>query len=94
MSKHYNEYLVNTPDIARTKEEIRDHLRNAATMLLTVSSYENGESTTRQVEFTPEAPATRFTVSQGVIQPESTQASIIEEDNKYLVLVAALDKDN
>lgn len=93
MSDHYNEYIINTPDIHRTKEEIRAHLQAATAMLLTVSAYENGHSITRQVEFIPkEIPATKFVVAQGIIQPENTEASIQKEDN-YLLLIAALDNE-
>lgn len=94
MNSHYHEYLINTDSVSRTKEEIRDHLNKSASILLTISGYENGETVTQEVTFVPEeVPTTGFIFSRGMIQPENTEASIVEEDNKYLVLVAALDQD-
>lgn len=95
MGAPYHEYLVNTPDITRTKQEIRDRLHEAASILLTVSSYEHGESSTREITYFPEeVPTTGFIFSRGVIQPDNTEASIVEEDDKYLVLVASIDTDH
>lgn len=92
MGAPYQEYLVNTPDISRTKQEIRDRLHEAASVLLTISSYDHGETSTREVTYFPEeTPTTGFIFSRGMIQPDNTEASIIVEDDKYLVLVASID---
>lgn len=94
MSSHYHEYLINTDSVPRTKEEIREHLNKSASILLTISGYENGETVTQEVAFLPEeVPTTGFIFSRGMIQPNNTEASIVEEDDKYLVLVAALDDE-
>lgn len=95
MSNRYQEYVINTDNTARTKAEIHQRLHDAASILLTISGYENGETVTREINFAPEeVPKNGFVFSRGMVEPEHTEASIIEEDEKYLVLVASLKDEN
>ena len=93
MTEHYKDYIVNTDDVSRTKREIDDMLRKAADILLVVSTSDHGHASTREVTYVPsEKPKSVFIFTPGMIFPDNTEASIKSEDNdKYLVLVAALD---
>lgn len=98
MSEHYRDYIVNTADVERTKQELRDKLREAAEVLLVVSSHHHGRSSTENVTYVPEqVTESGFTFSRGVIVPQNTEASIKSEDHgngNYLVLVADLNPDD
>jgi hypothetical protein len=96
MTDHYKEYIVNTNDVSRTKREVKDKLGEAAGVLLVVSTSDHGRASTREVTFVPsEVPPSGFIFSRGMILPDNTEASIKSEDNdKYLVLVAALDNEH
>jgi hypothetical protein len=96
MSEHYRDYIVNTGDVNRTKQEVREKLHEAAGVLLVVSDHHHGKTSTQNVTFLPqEVHESGFVFSRGVITPQNTEASIKSEDHDhYLVLVADLNPDD
>lgn len=95
MSEHYREYIVNTDSVPHEMQRVREHLQQAAGILLTVSTFEDGHTSTLEITFVPEEiPKSGFVFSRGKILPDNTEATLKTEDNaKYLVLIAAIDHE-
>lgn len=90
MSEAYRNYIINTPDVDKTIEDVAVKLGQRAEILLSVSE----ANSTREVRFLPTFVDTGDEFfSRGVVLPQRTEASIKAEDGeRYLVMVANLDE--
>ena len=90
INETYRDYLVNTPDVRETIEDISLTLGKRAEILLEVS--QAGE--TRAVRYMPKSVKISDDdtfISRGVILPQETEASLRSENNdEVLVMIADL----